>query len=191
MEWMAVMSRLRYRNRARSGMNFGCRYVERTLGQLGEDALRLPLVTRHLLQCPACRAHRRRISRVDHALQEALFRETPPFFEGRWECISSRLPIQGRPRFWSPFRRRENERSGLVWALATLVVFITAAWSVDLGTPVDETTIPATQGVSITEIAIEGKKAAVTIEAETDEDGTLVLWLEPEEEISDLKEDRQ
>lgn len=185
------MNRLRYRNRARSGMNFGCRYVERTLGQLGEDALRLPLVSRHLLQCPACRAHRRRISKVDHALQDALYQETPPFFDGRWESISSRLPIQGRPRFWSPFRRRENERRGLIWALAAMVVFITAAWSVDLGTPSDDSTTLATRGVSITEIAIEGKKATVAVEPETDEDGTLVLWLEPEQEDAGLKEDRQ
>ncbi len=185
------MNRLRYRNRARSGMNFGCRYVERTLGQLGEDALRLPLVSRHLLHCPACRAHRRRISKVDHALQEALFRETPPFFEGRWEGISSRLPIQGRPRFWSSFRRREEQRGGLVWALATLTMLITVAWSVDLGTPADDLTTLGMRGVSITEIAIDGKKTTVAVEPEADEDGTIVLWLEPEEEDTGMREDRQ
>ena len=81
------------RLRTPQDLSFGCRYSQRTLNQLGEDALSFQLVSRHLLECPACRAHRRRISKVDTALLKTLKQETPPFFEGRWETIRSNLNI--------------------------------------------------------------------------------------------------
>ncbi len=182
---VAIMKALRHRAHARSGNAFGCPYTQRTLGQLGEDALQLPLVARHLLLCPACRAHRRRVSRVDAALKNELQTETPPFFSGRWEEISSRIAPPTRSRPPASYRRREERRGFVIGALASLAFLIGTAWLVDQQ-PVETDDVIATgPGVSVTELSVEGEKATVEIEANGEDEGALYLWLESDSEAAE------
>ena len=188
---VAVVKALRYRSYARSGLSFGCRYTQRTLGQLGEDALQLPLVARHLLLCPACRAHRRRVSRVDDALQNAMLAEMPPFFPGRWDDISSRLDLPGRTRSQAPMRRREERRGRFIGALAAMLLLIGTAWLVDQKPPETGEVIATGPGLSVTELSVDGQKATVEIETDAEEDGALYLWLESDEEGPDLQREQR
>lgn len=182
----------RRRIQPHQGFAFGCRYVQRTLGQLGEEALSLPLVSRHLSECPACRAHRRRISRVDTAFQEILHRETPPFFEGRWESIRNSLPIGEDDKADKNSGRFSRLNIRLIAAVIGLATLAGTAWSVDHRTPAaGDTPIAIGPGVSVTSASLEGEKVNVAVEAEDDEDGTLYMWLGPEIEDYDQREDRQ
>lgn len=180
-----------HRPQSRQGVTFGCRYVQRTLGQLGDDALSLPLVSRHLSECPACRTHRRRISRVDKALRDVLTRETPSFFEGRWEAVRNRLSIDGGRR--SVNDSDGNDRGGirLLCAAIVLAMLVGIAWSVDHSTPPGETPLAVAPGISITAASVEGENATVEVEAEDDEDGTLYVWLGTNVDDSTNREDRQ
>jgi len=176
---VAVVKALRHRAHARSGHAFGCPYTQRTLGQLGEEALKLPLVARHLLLCPACRAHRRRVSRVDEALKNDLLTETPPFFSGRWEEINARIAPPTRPRPQRFHRRREERRGFVTGALASLAFLVASAWLVDHHPERVVDVIATGPGVSVTELTVEGEKATVAIEsADEDEGAALYLWLE-------------
>lgn len=179
------------RMQTRHGLTFGCRYVQRTLSQLGEDALSLPLVSRHLLECPACRAHRRRITRVDRALQEALLQETPTFFEGRWDTIRTSLPIGENHNPERDSRVLDRLSGRLITAVLGLAIIIGAAWSIDQRTPADETPIAVAPGVSVTAASVEGEKVSVALEAEDDEDGTLYIWLGPGMDDPAGMEDRE
>ena len=186
------MKALRHRAHARSGNAFGCRYTQRTLGQLGDDALQLPLVARHLLLCPACRAHRRRVSKVDAALKNELLTETPPFFSGRWEEISSRIAPPTRSRPQASYRRRDERRGFVTGALASLAFLIASAWLVDHHPEKTADVIATGPGVSVTELTVEGEKATVEIEsADEDEGAALYLWLESNiEEAEPLRDPR-
>jgi len=170
-----------YRQPGRSGATFLCRYTQRTLGQLGEEALTLSLVSRHLADCPACRAHRRRIAMVDRALQRELLRETPPVFEGRWEEISTRLGIAAAPE--RPVRRRPTSRTRLLTtALLATALLVGTAWSVDHTPPEPVPAIAAVPGVTVTAATVEGEDVAVNVEETDPEDGTVYLWLDTDED---------
>lgn len=171
-----------YRNPGRSGTSFFCRYVQRTLGQLGEEALTLSLVSRHLADCPACRAHRRRIAMVDRALQKELLWETPPVFEGRWEEISTRLGIA--PESGRQTGRRTAPRIRLLTtALAAMALLVGTAWSIDHTPPEPVPAIAAVPGVTVTSASVEGEAVAVNVEETSPEDGTVYLWLDTEEDV--------
>jgi len=191
MGWVAVMSPHSHRLQSRQGLTFGCRYVQRTLGQLGEDALSLPLVSRHLSECPACRAHRRRISRVDKALHDALTKETPSFFEGRWEAVRNRLSIAGGRNSVNDSNGNDRRGIRLLCAVIGLAMLVGVAWSVDHNTPAGETPLAVAPGISITEASVEGEDATVAVEAEDDEDGTLYMWLGTSMNDSANREDLQ
>ena len=171
------MNSRRGNSHARAGGSFFCRYVERTISQLGEEALELGLVARHLTSCPACRAQRRRVAKVDCALREALIGETPGWFDGRWEDLCMRLPeLSRRPA------RRERESSLLVCAVAVLGLLLGAAWHADHRTdPVTtESPVAVAAGVTVTEVALNGGTGEVEVEHQVNEDGTVVLWVLPE-----------
>jgi len=185
------MSLPRRRIQSHQGNTFGCRYVQRTLDQLGAEALSLPLVSRHLTICPACRAHRRRISRVDAALQKALHQETPQFFEGRWESIRSSLPVDEDRKTENSTSRLSRMNFRLIAAVIGLATLAGTAWSVDHRSPAGETAIAVAPGVSVTSASVEGETVRVAVEAEDDEDGTLYMWLGPEIAEDDRQEDRQ
>ena len=179
------------RLRTPQDLSFGCRYSQRTLNQLGEDALSFQLVSRHLLECPACRAHRRRISKVDTALLKTLKQETPPFFEGRWETIRSNLnipPESEEKREVRPFRQFNSRLIAAVIGLATLVG---AAWSIDHRHPSEETALAVAPTLAVTAAFFEGEEVTVAVETEDDEDGTLYVWLGPEINDPAPREDRQ
>jgi predicted anti-sigma-YlaC factor YlaD len=180
-----------HRIKPRQGLNFGCRYVERTLGQLGEDALALPLISRHLSECPACRAHRRRVSRVDHALQEALQGETPRFFDGRWESIRGTLSIGNSTRLEKRSRRFENLNLRLIAAIIGLAAMAGSAWSVDHRRSSGEEPIAVAPSVMVTSASVEGRNASVALEAEDTDDGTIYMWIGPEIENDHRQEDRE
>jgi len=185
------MKALRYRSHARSTLSFGCRYTQRTLGQLGKDALQLPLVARHLLLCPACRAHRRRVTRVDEALRNEMLAETPSFFDGRWEEISSRLDLPVKNRIPTAPRRREEQRGRFIGALTVMLLLIGTAWLVDQRPTETEGVIVSRPGLSITELSVAGEKATVEIETDEEEDGALYLWLESDEEESNKQREQR
>ncbi|MFC1500765.1 hypothetical protein ACFL6T_07115 [Candidatus Zixiibacteriota bacterium] len=188
---VATMRALRYRSHARSTLSFGCRYTQRTLGQLGKDALQLPLVARHLLLCPACRAHRRRVTRVDEALRNEMLAETPSFFDGRWEEISSRLDLPVKHRIPAAPRRHEERRGRFIGALAVMLVLIGTTWLIDQRPIAIEGAIAAGPGLSVTELSVEGEKATVEIETATEEDGAHYLWLEPGGEGPEMPRDQR
>lgn len=191
MGWVAEMNAYNYRCQSRSGLTFGCRYVQRTLSQLGEDALHLPLVTRHLSDCPACRAHRRRITRVDRAFKDELQWETPPFFSGRWDSISSRLDINGSQKRTGKTGTTDLRSSWLIGALVSLALLVGFAWSVDRDNPATDSAVVVAPGVSVTEASVAGEKATVSVVHEDEEDGTLFLWIGHDDEDPSLKEDHQ
>ncbi len=178
------------RLRAPQGLSFGCRYVQRSLNQLGEDALSFPLVSRHLMECPACRAHRRRISKVDIALLKTLKHETPPFFEGRWEAIRSNLNIPPESEEKSEARPFLQFNSRLIAAVIGLATLMGAAWSVDHRHPADETALAFAPTVAVTAAFVEGEKVTVAVETEDDEAGALYVWLGPEINDPAPREDR-
>jgi anti-sigma factor RsiW len=170
-----------YRQPGRSGATFLCRYVQRTLGQLGDEALTLSLVSRHLADCPACRAHRRRVAMVDRALQRELLWETPPVFEGRWAEISTRLGIAAEPE--RPERNRTAPRTRLLTtALLAMALLVGTAWSVDHAPPDPVPAIAAVPGVTVTAASVEGEEVAVNVEQTDPVDGTVYLWLDSEED---------
>jgi len=180
------MKALRYRSHARSTLSFGCRYTQRTLSQLGKDALQLPLVARHLLLCPACRAHRRRVTRVDEALRNEMLAEVPSFFDGRWEDISSRLDLPVKNRIPTTPRRREERRGRFIGSVAAMLLFIGTAWLVDQQPTATEGVIAGGPGLSITELSVDGEKATVEIETDAEEDSAHYLWLESDGEGSEM-----
>ena len=157
-------------------------YAAEVLLQLGEEALKLPLVARHLLLCPACRAHRRRVSMVDEALRSELRSETPPFFAGRWEEISTRLDLPAPAPVQPPHRHRSGLSGLFVGALATLVFLVTSAWLVDHHPErMRGEVIAEAPGVAVTELSVEGERATVEIEStatDAEDEGALYLWLE-------------
>ncbi len=174
---MAVVNARGYRRPGRSGATFLCGYVQRTLGQLGDDALALPLISRHLADCPACRAHRRRIALVDRALQRELLWETPPVFAGRWEEIRTRLGFDPEPDRVP--RQRSGIRAGLLTvALSALLLLLGVAWRVDHAPPEPVSVIAVAPGVAITAASTEGEEATVNVESTDAEDGTVYLWLD-------------
>ncbi|MFO7767377.1 MAG: hypothetical protein R6W82_00210 [bacterium] len=185
---MAVVSPYRRPVYGRADSSFVCRYVERTLGQLGEEALGLPLVARHLSTCPACRAQRRRVARLDRALKDSLTAETPPFYPGRWEEIRDRLGIPapedpdgpGGPGIAAPLPRgRRGPR--LAFALAALLVMLGGAWLLDHPPPSAPPAPEVAPGVRVTGAEVQGHEAVVTVEPEPGEDGTVYMWIEPAE----------
>jgi len=156
---------------------FLCRYVERTIAQLGEEALDLPLVSRHLAACPVCRAQRRRISRVDDAFRQAMIGETPGWFDGRWEDLCDRVPdLQRRPP------REREERSLLVGAAVALLVLLGSAWHADHRAAPEPipTVLAEISGVTVTGVAVNGKSAEVAVDSEVGEEGAVVLWVRPD-----------
>jgi predicted anti-sigma-YlaC factor YlaD len=166
----------------RSSGAFLCRYVDRTIAQLGEEALTLPLVSRHLTQCPACRAQRRRVARVDRALQLALLEETPACFDGRWADLCDRIPELRRR---SPMRalRTLREHLRVVGALAAVLAIAIGAWQIDHPSSTSaEEALAVAPGVTVTEATIGGLKASVEVEVnrEENENGTVYLRLKPE-----------
>ena len=181
------MRRIRLRSRDR-GTAFLCRYVQRTLAQQGEEALGLPLVARHLTGCPVCRTQRRRILQVDRTFHDAVIDETPPWFEGRWESIRRRLPVPSRMAGPAPVRPPQAARTALVVLLAAL---LTLAWLFDHA---PTRTVPgATEvapGIQVTAASLSGRKAEVVVEPESDEEGTLFIWLRPEGIGPDEEEQR-
>lgn len=167
----------------RADSSFVCRYVTRTLGQLGEEALELPLVARHLSICPACRAQRRRIARLDRGMHASLLSETPPFFPGRWDEIRDRLDIPPRPGDGScsrsaipPVSRKGRPR--LAFALAALLFMLSGVWLLDHPAPPTSPPHEVAPGVRITGAEIQGRDAVVTVEPEPGEDGTVYMWIE-------------
>jgi anti-sigma factor RsiW len=159
------------------GVGFLCRYVERTIAQLGEEALELPLVARHLTDCPACRAQRRRVSNVDRAFRTALLRETPCWYEGRWEDLCERIPdLQRRPP------RQRRERSLVLGTVAALLVLLGGAWLADHAGERVATgeALAGTSGVTVTEVAVHGSADEVQVDTQVDEEGAVVLWVRPE-----------
>ncbi len=169
------------------GRNSGailCRYVDRTIAQLGEEALSLSLVSRHLTECPACRAQRRRVAKVDRALQSALLEETPACFDGRWEDLCARIPELRRR---SPMRalRSLREHLRVLGALAAVLAIAIGAWQIDhpLASSGEEP-LAVAPGVTVTEASLSGRKASVEVEVgqEENEDGTVYFWLRPEAE---------
>jgi len=46
-------------------------------------------------------------------------------------------------------------------------------------------------GLSVTELSVDGQKATVEIETDAEEDGALYLWLESDEEGSDLQREQR
>jgi len=119
---------------------------------------------------------------VDAALKNELLTETPPFFSGRWEDISSRIAPPTRSRPQASYRRREERRGFVIGALASLAFLIGTAWLVDQR-PVETHDVIATgPGVSVTELSVEGKSATVEIETDGEDKGALYLWLESDTE---------
>jgi anti-sigma factor RsiW len=181
------MRRIRLRARDR-GTAFLCRYVQRTLAQQGEEALTLPLVARHLTACPVCRTQRRRILRVDRAFHDSLKEETPPWFDGRWEGIRRRLPVPSRTAGVVPAHPPRAARTALVVLLAAL---ITLAWFFDHApTRTVPGAIEVAPGVQVTAASLSGRKAEVVVEPESDEEGTIFIWLRPEQIGPDQEEQR-
>jgi len=161
-----------------------CRYVDRTIAQLGEEALTLPLVSRHLTECPACRAQRRRVARVDRALQLALLEETPACFDGRWEELRDRIPELRRR---SPLRalRSLREHLRVIGALAAVLAIAMGAWQVDHPSSAQaEKPLAVAPGITVTGATVGGMKASVEVEVDEqeNEDDTVYLWLKPDTE---------
>ncbi len=177
--------RLRARDR---GTAFLCRYVQRTLARQGEEALSLPLVARHLTGCPVCRTQRRRILRVDRAFRDTLKEETPPWFEGRWESIRRRLPILEKTTGVAPVRPRRAARTTLV---VLLIALFSLAWLLDHApTRMVPGATEVAPGVQVTAASVSGRKAEIFVEPESDEEGTLYIWLRPERIGPDQEEQR-
>lgn len=171
------MSARRFTSHGRQPGAILCRYVERTISQLGDEALSLRLVARHLTECPACRAQRRRVARVDRALQEVLLAETPAYFDGRWKDLCDRIPeLRGKPS-----RRSLRDRIRFAGALAALLAIAVGAWQVDHRAPAgpSEAPLAVAPGVTVTEAEISGVKASVAVDREEGGDGTVYLWLTP------------
>ncbi len=165
----------------RPGHTFPCRYVERTISQLGEEALTLPLVARHLSGCPACRAQRRRVLRVDRALQDSLLSETPSWYGGRWEDLCDRIPsLRGK----APVTPRPSARARirLIGAVLGFALLVFGAWRIDHPTPrtVESEALAVAAGVTITEAAAGGVKASVEVDQDESGDGTVYVWVQPD-----------
>jgi anti-sigma factor RsiW len=167
----------------RSGHTFPCRYVERTISQLGEEALTLPLVARHLSGCPACRAQRRRVLRVDRALHDALLTETPSWYDGRWDDLCDRIPAL-REAGQETDRPSGRSRIRLIGAVLGFALFVFGAWQIDHpgSRPAQSEPMAAAAGVTITEAASGGVKASVVVDQEESGEGTVYVWVQPDPE---------
>lgn len=165
----------------RSGHTFPCRYVERTISQLGEEALTLPLVARHLSGCPFCRAQRRRVLRVDRALKETLLTETPSWYDGRWDDLCDRIPSL-RGEQLDAARPSGRLRIRLIGAVLGFALLVFGAWRIDHPAPRTVTIEPlaVAAGVTITGAAAGGVKASVEVDQEESGDGTVYVWIQPD-----------
>lgn len=171
------MSPIRHSGSRRGAASaFVCRYVERTLAQLGEEALSLPLVSRHLLLCPSCRAQRRRVSRLDTALRDSLLAEMPPYFNGRWKDLQNRVgaPLAGVAE--PPKKRRHRS----LYALVMLFLLLGAGWWSDMHPAAHSVPTQVAPGITVTGALVGGQEARVQAEPTTDDDGTVYLWVIPE-----------